>query len=132
MLFQLSYIIGHINLDDKTGKLILISLSYLQLISGSHDMVLNKQYQLYQGWIEPGWLTNVWEFLSKMKITIHLSQAWVPQKTTKSRSHLDESIHQPRVFCSSIKDAESMQNLYTSDISLRYHMCRWKADYSAV
>jgi hypothetical protein len=32
---QITYLLGHVNFNDKTGKLILVSLSYLQLLSGS-------------------------------------------------------------------------------------------------
>jgi len=74
---QLAYFTGHINLADKTGKLLLVSLSYLQLISGSERSILQQSYKHYQKLVEPVWLTSLWAFLTKAKYQIIVKQEWL-------------------------------------------------------
>jgi len=75
---QLAYFTGHINLGDKTGKLLLISLTYLQLLSGSKYPILHQPYKHYSLWIEHTWLTSFWAFLSKVQYKVVVSNQWVP------------------------------------------------------
>jgi hypothetical protein len=49
---QLSYFLGHVNRQDKTGRLILISLSNLHLLSGCKRSIVQQDYSKYKGWIE--------------------------------------------------------------------------------
>jgi len=79
-LGQLIYFVGHVNLGDKTGNLILISLSYLQLLSGSATPILQREYKQYQQWVENSWLTSLWAFLSKVKYKVVVHQEWLPSK----------------------------------------------------
>jgi len=76
---RLAYFTGHINLGDKTGKLLQISLSYLQLISGCRSPVLHQPYKYFGLWLEPTWLTSFWAFLSRVKYTVRVEDQWVPQ-----------------------------------------------------
>jgi hypothetical protein len=76
---QLAYFTGHVNLQDKTGKLLLISLSYLQLLSGSELSILQQPYLHYK-WIEQVWLTSFWAFLSKARYKIVVRKEWLPTK----------------------------------------------------
>lgn len=75
---QLDYFTGHLNLRDKTGKLLLISLTYLQLICGSVTPVLSLPYDKYCKWVEPTWLQSFWGFISKVGYDIHVHQQWLP------------------------------------------------------
>jgi hypothetical protein len=75
---QLAYFTGHVNLQDKTGKLLLISLSYLQLLSGSDLSILQQPFLPYKRWIENVWLTSLWAFLSQVKYKLVVTQEWLP------------------------------------------------------
>jgi hypothetical protein len=75
---QLAYFTGHINLGNKTGKLLLISLTYLQLLSGSRYPILQQSYKHYSLWIEQTWLTSFLAFLSKVRYRVTVSNQWVP------------------------------------------------------
>ncbi len=77
---QLAYFTGHISLADKTGKLLLVSLSYLQLISGCERPILQQSYKRYQKWVEPVWLMSLWAFLTKTKYQIKIKQEWLPSR----------------------------------------------------
>jgi hypothetical protein len=75
---QLLYFTGHISLGDKTGKLLIISLSYLQLLSGSAHPILTQPFTKYSKWIEHTWLNSLWAFLSKVGYLVTVRQQWLP------------------------------------------------------
>jgi hypothetical protein len=77
---QLWYLLGHINLQDKTGRLMIISLSNLQLISGCEKSILQQEHSRYKGWLEKCWLTSIWPYLSRVGWKIHIRNAWLPTK----------------------------------------------------
>jgi hypothetical protein len=81
---QLAYFTGYINLEDKTGRLLLISLSYLQLLSGSKRPILNQMYSDYGAWIEHSWIMSLWEFLSRVQYKMHITTQWLPIKPRKN------------------------------------------------
>jgi hypothetical protein len=85
---QLSYFTSHVGLGDKTGKLLLISLTYLQLLSGSCSPVLNLPFPTYKKWIEPSWLLSFWSFMFKVGYKITIKQQWVPTIPRKYDSSL--------------------------------------------
>jgi hypothetical protein len=49
---KITLFLGHMRLQDKTGKLLVIGLSNLQLLSGSGMFVLNLPYTISETWIE--------------------------------------------------------------------------------
>jgi len=69
-LVKLSLFLGHVRLQDKTGILIKIALSHLQLISGYGTFIFNLPYDKYGKWINYGWLPSLWEFASYGSITV--------------------------------------------------------------
>ncbi len=54
--------LAHLCLQDKTGKLMEIGMTYIQLFAGLTRLILNESYNQFQNWIDPGWLTFKWEF----------------------------------------------------------------------
>ena len=60
------------------ANLICISLEYLQLESGHPDFILNQPFPVYSKWINPTWLTIVWQFFFFTKCTITFDHPWLP------------------------------------------------------
>jgi hypothetical protein len=81
---QLCLFLGHLRLRDKTANLILIDMSYLQLLTGSSTLFLNLHHSRYGNYIEHGWLVSIWKFLNKTKMTLQVRQAFIP---TPPRRH---------------------------------------------
>jgi hypothetical protein len=79
---QLKFLLGHLQAQDKTSKLILISHGYLQLVVGITENFLNVSYAVYHHWACPSWLTSVWLFLCKLQLNITMVKAWLPPKPT--------------------------------------------------
>jgi hypothetical protein len=77
-LGQLTLFVGHNRVQDKTSKLLRISLSYLQLAVGSTTSVLSLPSKTYVSWIDSCWLVSFWVFLSRLQIQVHLTQHWLP------------------------------------------------------
>jgi hypothetical protein len=74
---KLHLLLGHLRLEDETGKLLHIDLSYVQLITGSYKFFLNKSYSDYR-WVEWGWITSLWSFISTTNITFLYPSLWTP------------------------------------------------------
>jgi hypothetical protein len=74
---KLHLFLGHLRLGDDTGKLIRIDLSYVQLLTGTATFFLNKPYSNYT-WLEWGWLTSLWSFVSNTQLSFDMPSHWVP------------------------------------------------------
>ena len=75
---QLKMLIGSLRLGDKVGKLLMIQLTWLQLIAGIETPILEETKQLQ--FLPKVWLTKLREKLRKLNITIELGQCWKPEK----------------------------------------------------
>jgi hypothetical protein len=78
-LGQLTLFVGHIRAQDKTSRLIHISLSYLQLAVGSGVNVLSLSPSTYKNWIDSCWLVSFWNFLHKAQLLITTTKHWLPK-----------------------------------------------------
>jgi hypothetical protein len=69
----------------------LIGLSNLQLLLSSGTFILNLSYNVSGTWIEHGWLSLLWEFLTYAKLQYHASNIfWTPNKQRENDSFLME------------------------------------------
>jgi hypothetical protein len=75
---KLQLFLGHIRLEDKTGKLIMIGLSHMQLIVGTSTLFLNDDYEKHSRDIPDGWLNSVWAFSYKTKLSFQIKNHWTP------------------------------------------------------
>jgi len=75
---QLTLFVGHGRCSDKTSKLLLISLSYLQLAVGSSVNVLALPPHKYVQWVDHCWLLSFWMFLHKLKLQVSATSQWLP------------------------------------------------------
>jgi hypothetical protein len=78
-LGQLTLFVGHIRAQDKTSRLLHISLSYLQLAVGSEVNVLSLSPCTYKNWIDSCWLVSFWNFLHKAQLLITTTKHWLPK-----------------------------------------------------
>lgn len=75
---QLTLFLSHLRAHDKTGRLILISMSYLQITIGSNISFLHKPFTTYTKWIDQNWLTSLWRALHKSKLIVQVKREWRP------------------------------------------------------
>lgn len=78
-LGQLTLYVGHSRLQDKTSKLLQVSLSYLQLAVGSSTSVFQLPPSTYVNWIDACWLVSLWIFLHKVQLHVTTSTHWMPK-----------------------------------------------------
>jgi hypothetical protein len=90
---KLQLFTGHLRLQDKTGKLIMIGLSHMQLLVGTGTLFLNEQYDKYSKEVPEGWLTSVWGFSSKAKLTFDIADHWLPVSQRQGDKFLMELFH---------------------------------------
>jgi len=74
---KLKLFLGHLRLQDRTGHLIHIDMTYVQLLTGTSMLFLNQDPAEYE-WVESGWLTSLWTFINGSKLTITYPLAWKP------------------------------------------------------
>jgi hypothetical protein len=86
---KLQLFLGHLRVKDRTGDLIHIDLSYLQLLSGSGTFVLNQDPSKCN-WIEPGWIHSLWMFTSQHSLTFYYPGQWLPTQARKNDKFLME------------------------------------------
>jgi hypothetical protein len=75
---KLLLFLGHLRLQDRTGTLIGMDLSILQFLIDHPKFFLNMEYQ-YFSWVEKGWITSLWEFVSPLQLQFSCPFHWTPQ-----------------------------------------------------
>jgi hypothetical protein len=81
---QFRFLLGHLRLHDKTAKLILIYISYIQLLVVSSTLFFNLPYTAYSHSTDGGWLVSVWNFLFTTGLQIQIKRALVTQPPRKA------------------------------------------------
>jgi len=76
---KLKLFLGHLRIQDRTGKLIQIDMSFIQLLTGSGKLFLNQDEGRYK-WLEAGWLQSLWQFTSRYSLEFLYPDGWVPSK----------------------------------------------------
>ncbi len=75
---QLSLFVSHLRSQDKSGKLILISISYTQLLVGSGSSFFSILFSKYKKWLNHNRLTSLWEFTDKIQLQLTIKREWIP------------------------------------------------------
>ena len=75
---QIKFFIMHYRRNDKTGKLLKITLQLLQLHCGIAQPFYNKDHSIFSEVIPKTWFSNIWNFLSTCYITLTESKPWIP------------------------------------------------------
>jgi hypothetical protein len=76
---KLKLFLGHLRTQDRTGQLIHIDMTYLQLLTGSGNLFLNQPEQQFR-WLETGWLQSLWAFTSRYSFNFLYPEGWIPRK----------------------------------------------------
>jgi hypothetical protein len=74
---KLKLFLGHLRLQDRTGHLIHIDMTHVQLLTGTSTLFLNQDSAKYE-WIESGWLMSLRAFISRTKVSITYPLSWQP------------------------------------------------------
>jgi hypothetical protein len=80
---KLQLFLGHLRIKDRTGNLIHIDLTYLQLLSGSGTFFMNQDPSTYS-WIDTGWLHSLWVFTSHHSLHFYYPKQWLPLKSRQN------------------------------------------------
>ena len=73
------HMVGHIRQQDEIGILMKIEMECLQLVIGSGDFFWELEWKKYNYIEERGWISSVWEFVSRYKVTIKVEGMWKPR-----------------------------------------------------
>jgi hypothetical protein len=73
-----------------------IFMIYLQILVGSSISLLHLPFQKYWQWIEPCWLTAIWQVLHRVKIKLIVNKQWLP-KLQRENDVMLKLLHIPPV-----------------------------------
>ncbi len=124
---KLQLYLGHTRLKDKTGALLRIDHSYIQLITGSQTNFMNKDHSNYQ-WVEQGWLTTLWEFTTYAELSFIDPDIWIPTiASTQDTFLMDEfqALKLPNNILSSLNRCRVYLKVFHS---VRYLHRGWETD----
>jgi hypothetical protein len=108
---KVQLLLGHLRLRDRTDILLQLDLNDLQLLSGTHTCIMNKDFKDYQSWLGPGWLTSVWEFLSSMSFTLQIPYIF---PTFTPQENVDGLFSNEEITRKGYECLEPLQTLFTS------------------
>jgi hypothetical protein len=69
---QLRFFIGHLCQQDEMRKLILIAISFLQLILGVQKPFFTLRYAHFAKWVEEVWVTSIWQHTSQLNMFLEV------------------------------------------------------------
>ena len=73
----------HIRNDDKTGRLIKISMEYTQLQMGISKPFYTQKYDKWKTIVTNTWMTHLWEYLNEAEATLEVTDFRIPKKQRK-------------------------------------------------
>jgi hypothetical protein len=114
---KLYLFLGHLRLQDKTGKLIEIDISYIQLFTGWTTFFFNESNSQFQNWIDSGWLTSIWEFSNHSHLTYLMPQYWTPKPSHERDKALMEFFMDQRLHHSTL-DSINLCRVYLQVITI--------------
>jgi hypothetical protein len=89
---KLKLFLGHLRIQDRTGQLIYIDMSYIQLLTGSGTLFLNHATTSFL-WVESGWLQSLWFFTSRYSLQFLYPSGWIPSKPRRHDVFLMDAFH---------------------------------------
>ena len=74
---KLKFMKYHMQLQDSTGVVMLLSLQYTQMMIGVERLFFNLPYNDYAFLTTHTWLTNLWEFVDKNSLSLEIKQQFL-------------------------------------------------------
>ena len=81
---KMKFFMQHLRKNDKTGKLLRMSMEYTQLQMGISTPFYKTRYSDWKDIVTPTWVTNLWEYWEKADVKVDISDFWLHKK---SREH---------------------------------------------
>jgi hypothetical protein len=125
---QLRFFIGHLCQQDDVGKLILITISFLQLLLGAQKPFFSLCYTHFAKRVEKVWVTSIWQHTSQLNMFLEVEHHWVPPKPREQDVFLMEYAMSLNLPISHLKNDKSVSHLFTGHHSVSYHQCKWQAN----
>jgi hypothetical protein len=110
----------HLERDDATKQLLMVSLSYAQLDVGSGTQLLPLPYKGYAHLVHDVFVKQLWQFLDSCKAHVNISGLWIPGLQRKKDRYLMDVARESRFSDRDqviLQEASTVLNIHTvSDI----------------
>jgi len=83
-LSKTKFLMKHLRLNDKTGKLIRISMEYTQMEVGTSMLFFHQPFNKWKHIVTPTWVTHLWQYWSEAEVTPDMTTMWTG--VTKSKN----------------------------------------------
>ena len=70
----------HLRKNDKTGKLLRMSMEYTQLQMRISIPFYKTRYSDWKDIVTPTWITNLWEYWENAGVDVDISNFWIHKK----------------------------------------------------
>jgi len=107
------FLIKHLRLNDKTGKLLRISMEYTQLEIGIDQPFYTLDFHQWKTLITPTWVTHLWEYWTEADVKPDLTHMCTFETGIKNDKHIMD------LFSNAIKNKKILHKLNSCRLLLR-------------
>lgn len=126
---QLKYLMGHLQAQDKSCKL--IHHGYLQLLVGIRTNYVNSDYCKYSKWINMSWLKSIWGFINKIKLKIYYGESMVTSPCSWQWHQSNGVFHVPGSPNQPPSAFKPLQSVPSGFAPIQYYFCGWYPDHAS-
>ena len=91
---KLKFLKFHLTIFDKTGRLMLTQIQYLQLEIGIGAPFFNSDYSTFGAFATSTWIKNIWEYLQKRDLQLDLSCSFTFPLQRQNNIFMLDVLHQ--------------------------------------
>jgi len=81
---KMKFFMKHVRNDDKTGRLIKISMEYTQLQMGISKPFYTQKYDKWKTIVTNTWMTHLWQYMNEAEATLEVTEFKIPKKQRKN------------------------------------------------
>jgi hypothetical protein len=112
-LTKTKFFMKHMQLNDKTGKLMRISMEYTQLEIGTKKLFYEYKYHEWKELITPTWITHLWDYWSCAEVQLEMTKMWNYSSSRKNDIHIMD------IFYEKVKNKKTLHKLNVCRIQLK-------------
>ena len=90
---KLKFFKYHMQMQDPTGEVMLLSLQYTQMMLGIEELFFNTSFDNYSFLVDKTWLTHLWEFLDSKGLSIEVKKKYLIPAQRENDKFIMDVLH---------------------------------------
>jgi len=91
-ILKTKLLIKHLRLNDKTGKLLKITMEYTHMEVGTSKPFYEMKYDDWDHIVTPTWVTHLWKYWSDAEVQPEISDMWTYIPSRKNDVHIMDQL----------------------------------------